>query len=71
MLTRRFFLQGLIAAPAIVPAASLMPVQLVPLDWSNEGSFTILYPTFTLDQYSQRILRPTINDITREAARLF
>lgn len=63
---RRGFLRGLIAAPAVVKAVSLMPVKQVPIP----------PPRFmTLADYERDILRPNtlliINQITREAFKLF
>jgi hypothetical protein len=67
--SRRGFLAGLgaiLAAPAIVRVASLMPVKALAPDF------------MTLDEYAERVLAPTVNNrlltidlITREAVRLF
>lgn len=41
LLTRRSFLWGLVAAPAIVRVASLMPVRVFdPEDWTPENAFS-------------------------------
>ena len=37
ILTRRGFLRGLLAAPAVVAAANIMPVRGLVMDWDYEG----------------------------------
>jgi hypothetical protein len=73
MLERRAFLRGLICAPAVVAASSLMPVRALKLlrppvyGWTRMISYKP-GDTITWNDYEYRILEPMIDKMKEQIA---
>jgi hypothetical protein len=69
MIARRAFIRGLIAAPAVVAASSLMPIRLPSVLRPNLWQWpSDIYPAITLDDYARRILDPMIRQYQKKIA---